>query len=308
MKARAQKRGGSLVAATSAVAIAAAGVVTGCGGGGYVIPAPGDKNSQAQSLTCATTCIASNTVDIDQLRQSYVLVNDGASPRALVAFGTGRDPRANVELKGDDQIRLVTSTGSQAFYIPAPSSLAAALVEALFLPFTLGLAGASPYESDINQAQAAQPVQFQFVRGATVYSSAVTLPPNFSFAAPLSNAALPISMRTLQVQLTTSVAASLSLVSANCTDSNGNTANGSSTGLLVLGSPVTAGNGTTSYNLDLGSYVDGLNFTTTYPRGVLSKCSLDLQAITQVSGQAAAGLGSTIVVAQQMRTVSFSLR
>jgi len=193
-----QGRSLGLVAALLATAFGA----TSCGGGGYQIPAAGDSNSAALNLICATACIASNTVTTDKLRWSYVLVNDGKDPRAFVAFGTGSDPRVNVEIKGDDKIQLMTSQGAQPFYIPAPDSLGAAIAQALFSVFTLPLAGASPYESDLNQTEAAQSVQFQIIRGSTVYTSTATLPPSFSFTAPANNAVLPISTRTLQVQRT----------------------------------------------------------------------------------------------------------
>ena len=304
MKARAHRRRQRVLLAVTLMA----GLLSACGGGGYSIPAAGNSNSAALNLVCATACIASNTVATDKLRWSYVLVNDGKNPRAFAAFGTGSDPRVNVEIKGDDQIQLMTSQGAQPFYIPAPDSLGAAIAQALLEVFTLPLAGASPYESDLNATEAAQPVQFQIIRGSTVYSSTATLPPSFSFTAPANNAVLPISTRTLQVQLTSAVPASFAPLTMSCTDSNGNTAATSNGGLLITSGPVATGSGGTSYTLDMGAFLDGLNFTTTFPRGVLSKCSLAIQATTNGSGQVAKGFASTVVVAQQIRTVNLTLQ
>jgi len=58
----------------------------------------------------------------------------------------------------------------------------------------------------------------------------------------------------------------------------------------------------------MSAFLDGLNFSKTFPRGLLSKCSLGLQATTNGSGQAATGFASTLIVVQQMRTVNLTLQ
>ena len=276
------------------------GALASCGGGAYVVPPDGNDVSKSQKLSCSQACIASDSVSIDKLRQSYVLVNDGQDARAYAAFGTGVDPRANVEVSGTDQVRVVTPQGTQKFYVLQPNNLGTAIANA----FITALTGPLPYGSDLSQAQAAQAVQFQFVRGSTVYTSTVTAPASFSISAPTSNAALAISTRALEVRLTSATPATISVQATNCTDTNGNTATSSAQALSVTPSTSVPG----SYAVDLGAYLDGLSFSTTYPRGLLSQCNLTLMAFMQADGQPAPGFASTVVLAQQLRRVSVTLR
>ena len=278
--------------------LAVAGLAS-CGGGGYVIPPDGNEPSKTQRLQCAGACTASESVAIDRLRHSYVLVNDGKDARVYAAFGTGLDPRANVELTGTDQARVVTPQGTQRFYVLAPSNLGIALVDAFLSLFT----GPLPYGADLTQPQAGQALKFEFVRGVNVYTSTVTPPPAFSITAPANNATLPISTRTLEVRLSSTLITEVMVESVNCADSNGNTATSSAKSVTV-----TSAAGSGSYALDLGPFLDGLTFSTTYPRGILSQCSLTVLARTQADGQPAPGFASTVVLAQQLRRVTLTLR
>lgn len=283
----------------------AAAALASCGGGGYAVPpTDGNQISTTQKLNCTKACTPSDSVAIDQLRQSYVLVNDGQKARAYAAFGTGSDQRASVELDGQDQAQLVTPQGTQKFYAVQASDMATATVNAIFSLFS----GPLPYGSDLSQAQAAQAVQFQFIRGLTVYTSSATLPPNFSFTAPANNAVLPIAARTLDVRLSSTAATTLSVGALNCSDTNGNTATSSLNALTVQPQPVAAGSTSATYSVAIGPYLDGLSFSTGNPRGLLAQCSLTLTAAQEVQGQAATGFASTVVVARQSRQVDVTLR
>lgn len=286
----------------SRATLMAAAIVTsfaGCGGG-----VTDDSHGAAAHLTCAKQCTPSSSLKTEQIRPSFAIVGNGQKVQAQAGFNTGNDPRFNVELDGDDELRLVTPQGTQKFHIPA-SSIETVVVDALK---TL-LIGATPYLSEVTPAQGTMPVQFQLVRGTTVYTSAVTLPAPFQITAPVAGAVLPLTTRTLSVRLT-STSATADIANAatlNCTDVNGNTASGQPALAVVQGSQATDVNGT-AYVLDLGTALDGLSFTTTHPRGAVAACDVNLGVTVEVNGQADAAFNNPRVFAQQIRSVRLTLR
>ncbi|MBV8380930.1 MAG: hypothetical protein JO369_09245 [Paucibacter sp.] len=284
----------------TAVAVLVIGLLGGCGGGGSS-GILGGGTSTPQHLTCAKACIPSDSVSLDQLRASYMLIDDGQHLQALASFGTGNDPRSNVEISGTDQIQLVTVQGTQPFQIPSTSA-ATAIVQAI----TVVVAGASPYESDVNATQAANPVQFQFIRSSTTYTSTVSLAPVFAISAPTAGSTLPIGNTVISIALSSAAITPTQSVALNCTDVNGNTAS-TNVNAAIQGTP-TLGNGGMSYSIDLGPALNSLQFTTTYPRGAIASCAASLTVMLQTSGQTATGLTQAQIVGQRSRTVAFTMR
>ena len=284
--------------ALAAAVVSVVSTMGGCGGG-----AAGGLTgtSTPQHLTCAKACIPSDSVSIDQLRASYMLVDNGQNIQALASFGTGSDPRANVEISGSDQIQLVTSQGTRAFQIPS-TSLGTAIAQAFLTLF----AGAAPYESDVNSTEAASPVQFQFIRGGTTYSSTVTLAPSFVIANPAPNSTQSLSNPVMAIRLNAAFTTPAQAVTLNCTDTNGNTGS-ISANLSVQGTPTMDSAGT-SYTVDLSAALNAIVFSTSHARGAISSCDGTLSVTLQTTGQVAAGLTQGQILAQRSRSLPFSMR
>ena len=268
----------------------------GCGGSS----GPLGGNATAQHLTCATTCTPSNTVDISELRANYVLVDNTQSMQALASFGTGHDPRANVEVTGGDQIQLTTVQGAQPFELPS-ANIGAIVADAILSLFT----GAPPYTSAVNATELASPVQFQFIRGTTTYSSSISLAPAFTIAAPAGGSVLALSNPVIAVRLTNAAITPVQSATLNCTDANGNTASSTPT-VPIQGSPTVDATGM-SYFADFGPALNSLTFTTTNPRGAIANCAISLTITLQTSGQAAVGMPLVQISGQRARSVSFTM-
>jgi hypothetical protein len=271
--------------------------IAGCGGAFQ-----DDSNGAAARLTCPKTCTPSGSLTTEQIRPSYTIAGDGQRVQAQAGFSTGSDPRFNVELDGGDNLLLVTAQGTQTFHIP-PTDLGTVVVSALWTLFL----GAVPYVSEVTPSAAPMPVQFQFVRGAVVYASSVTLPAPYQIAAPTAGTTLPITTRSVAIRLTPSGAATSHSASMNCIDVNGNTASGGLPLSAVPGSQIVDANGTT-YSLDLGPAIDGLTFTTTYPRGAVASCDVVMTVTKEAAGQPDGRFASPQIFAQQIRSVGLALR
>lgn len=268
-----------------------------CGGG-----IQEDSQGEADRLVCATTCKPSSTLATSEIRPSFAVVSDGTRVQAQAAFSSGGDFRFNVEVDGSDSLRLRTSQGTQGFHIPG-SNLVTVFADVLR---TL-VAGATPYLSEVSPSAAAASMQFEFVRGTTVHASSVQLPAPYQILSPANGATLAISTRTLQVSLTSPVAAIFNNASFNCADANGNTANGTLQLAMTGEGPISGPSGV-SYVLDVGRAIDGLSFSTTQPRGTVSRCDVVLKLIVQTQGQADPRFGTAQVFAQQIRSVTIAMR
>ena len=270
---------------------------SGCGGG-----IKDDSNGESERLICPRACIPSSTLATDQMRPSFVVVSDGVRVQAQAGFSSGSDPRFNVEVDGSDSLRLATTQGVQGFHIPA-SSLSTILVDALQ---TL-VVGATAYLSEVPPSQGTAPVQFQFIRGGTVLVSSVALPAQYQIANPPSGTTLPVSTRTLPIQLTSAEAATVHSASLSCTDVNGNTASGAPLLSIVQNSQSRDSTGI-SYALNIGEAIDNLAFSTTHPRGAVARCDLGLKVIMQAQGQPDLRFGNAQIFAQQIRSAALALR
>lgn len=286
--------GRTVLAATSVVFVCA---LAACGGG-----VQDDGNGQVDRLACATACKPSSSLATDQIRPSFVVVSDGNRVQAQAGFSSGSDLRFNVEIDGSDSLRLSTSRGTQGFHIPA-SSLSTFVVEA----FRTLVAGATPYLSEVNPDAGAAPMQFEFVRGATIYTSSVQLPNPYQITNPSNGVTVAITTRTLPVALSSASPATAHGASFSCVDVNGNTATGGSDLSMVAGSLTSASSGV-SYTLDIGAAVDRLSFSTTNPRGSVARCDVVLKLTMQNQGQADPRFGSAQVFSQQLRSVTIAMR
>lgn len=288
----------SLRLGATGIAVLVAGLA-GCGGG-----VTDDSGGTAERLTCLETCTPSNTVNPDQLSAHYALVSEGGKVQAQAGFNTGDDPRFNVEVAGGDKLRVVTASGANTFHIPSSGGIAGIIAA---FPSLL-IIGATPYLSDVPSSATTLPADFEFVRGATVYKSSVTLPAPFSITAPAAGATFPMSTRTLSVRLASGGMAPENQAEFKCADSNGNTANSTESIPVATIAALADGSGY-AYTLDLGAVIDTLIFTTTFPRGAVASCDIGLSVTLQNDGTRDARLGSnTRVFAQQIRRVSFALR
>jgi len=278
--------------------VALVGSLAACGGG--VVD---DDDGEADHLTCATECKPSSSLAASQIRAYYAVVGDGSEVQAQAGFSTGSDPRFNVEIDGDDILRLVTPEGTQGFHIPA-SSKWTIVVDALVAL----VRGASPYLSDVDPPAAATQMQFQFVRGTTAsYAATVVLPAPFQITSPSAGQTLPVTTRSLPVRLTSPFTTPHNSAAVECTDVNGNKGSGTASLSLVSGS-LTADATSVSYSLALGDAIDAVEFSTDHPRGAVQSCDVELTVTYQNDGQATAGFASTQVFAQQVRKVSIALR
>ncbi|MDT7837114.1 hypothetical protein [Aquabacterium sp. OR-4] len=269
----------------------------GCGGG-----IESDSGAQPERLTCATTCKSSSSLAINQIRPAFAVVSDGTQAQAQAAFSTGSDLRFNVELDGGDSLRLKTAQGSQAFHIPG-SSLASVVFDALGVLLT----GARPYVATLTPTAGVMAVQFEFVRGETVYVASVSLPASHQIAAPAPGAQLDMAARNVAVSLNIASPVNTHHASFKCTDANGNTASESRSLGIVPDSTVRTATGV-SYLLDIGSAIDRLSFTTTYARGVVARCDVDLEVSHQAMGLPDERFSTTQISARQQRKVAFTMR
>lgn len=280
--------------------VALVGTLAACGGG---IVDDDDGGGEADHLTCATECKPSSSLATNQIRAHYVVVGDGTKVQARATFSSGRDPRTNVELDGNDSLRLVTPQGTQGFYIPAGSKWTMGIDALVTL-----LTGAKPYLSEVDPPSAATQMQFQLVRGTTAtYVATVDLPAPFRITSPASGLRLPVTTRSLPVQLTSPVTTPHNIGRIECTDVNGNKGSGSENLSMVSGS-LTADATSVSYSLALDDVIDAVEFSTDHPRGAVERCDLELEVVYQNDGLPDPGFASTLIYAQQIRKVKIALR
>lgn len=254
-----------------------AGLLHGCGGGG---------SDAAEAMACAfANCKDSPDVSVSDISASYEVVQDGARVTATSALGYRYNLATVVRLRGSDS--LVAGTGAQSRQMVATEP-------------TLGSFAAS------FDAQPATPtVSVDFIRGAQLERSTVTLPKAFVLLNPLGHVTLPLSAGQLLVDVSAPPDEPVTVyASGNCSRSDGTSVSyGSSLGGSVqfVGA---VGSGS-RYRLDAAAFDFAINIA---GAAKVTQCDLTLKWQRVIEGSSAAGLHphSRIVgITQQLMTLHY---
>ena len=293
MKTMLRRRLAGLEAGACALAIL---TLAGCGGGGEAGTIHDHCTSTTERMTCAATCVPSDTLSAGQMEAHFYLEDDGTRTQAQAGFFHGFSVGYNVEL-GDEPLYFVRGTDSEAMALPLGYSASS------------GDPLGDPYLYDFAQrATAPVAAQFQLHHAGQVYVSSVTLPAPFNINSPANgttyskaSAVVPIQLDSAQPQ------ASWDVANANCKATDGTTwVDGGNDGASYF-STVDG----RSVQFRAADYMASLKFTNTSTGAVaaLVSCNITLQATVTSGGTMADGFeaGSSIS-GLQLRKVQIALK